>query len=145
MSLFSYMVNMKKCQAVFLNCCPVCLRFPANAIQIDQATWAISAAIKKYHHTVHEQVYAHIDVDPYLKVVIVSSKFQSAGPMFATITVLALPPNESESRETTVLIWSVWVSLCCLMTPGPSKDIRCHVWQYLFLALQITRADIRPQ
>ena len=24
------------------------------------------------------------------------------------------------------------VGLCCLMTPGLTKDIRCHVWPYLF-------------
>ena len=29
---------------------------------------------------------------------------------------------------------AVWVGLvlCCLMTPGLSKDIRCHVWPYFF-------------
>ena len=26
----------------------------------------------------------------------------------------------------------VWFGLCCLMTPGLSKDIRCHVWPYFF-------------
>ena len=35
-------------------------------------------------------------------------------------------------------------NLCCLMTPGLSKDIQCHVWPYSFLCLQITRSDIRP-
>ena len=25
-----------------------------------------------------------------------------------------------------------WFGLCCLMTPGLSKDIRCHVWPYFF-------------
>ena len=39
----------------------------------------------------------------------------------------------------------VLVGMCCLMTPGLSKDIRCHVWPYFFfLNLQITRSDIRP-
>ena len=23
--------------------------------------------------------------------------------------------------------WVVWFDLCCLMTPGLSEDIRCHV------------------
>ena len=37
------------------------------------------------------------------------------------------------------------LGLCCLMTPGLSKDIRCHVrMTILFLNLQITRSDIRP-
>jgi len=35
----------------------------------------------------------------YLKVLMVSSKFQSAGPMFATITVLVLPPRLSCKRR----------------------------------------------
>ena len=25
----------------------------------------------------------------------------------------------------------VWFCLCCLMTPGLSKDVRCHVWKSL--------------
>ena len=25
-----------------------------------------------------------------------------------------------------------WFGLCCLMTPGLSKDIRCHVWLHFF-------------
>ena len=25
---------------------------------------------------------------------------------------------------------NVWFDLCCVMTPGLSKDIRCHVWPY---------------
>ena len=25
-----------------------------------------------------------------------------------------------------------WVDLGCFMTPGLSKDIRCHVWPYCF-------------
>ena len=39
---------------------------------------------------------------------------------------------------------SMWGSLGlgCSMTPGLSKDIRCHVWPY-FLNLQITRSDIQ--
>ena len=37
----------------------------------------------------------------------------------------------------------VWV-LCCLMTPGFSKDIWCHVWPCSFLCLQIAWSDIRP-
>ena len=31
--------------------------------------------------------------------------------------------------------------LCCLMTPGLSKDIRCHVWPYF---LSTCKSDIRP-
>ena len=27
-----------------------------------------------------------------------------------------------------------WFGLCCLMTPGLSKDIRCHVWPYFLQA-----------
>ena len=38
----------------------------------------------------------------------------------------------------------VWFGLCCLMIPGLSKDIRCHVWPYFFINLQIARSDIRP-
>ena len=34
--------------------------------------------------------------------------------------------------------------LCCLMTPGLSKDIQCHVRPCFFLNLQITRSDIKP-
>ena len=36
----------------------------------------------------------------------------------------------------------VWSGLCCLMTPGLSKDIRCHVGP-VSINLQITRSDIR--
>ena len=32
--------------------------------------------------------------------------------------------------------------LCCLMTPGLSKDIKCHM-TILLLNLQITRSDVR--
>ena len=35
------------------------------------------------------------------------------------------------------------VSLCCLMTPGLSKDIWCHARPYSFLCMQITRSGIR--
>ena len=31
------------------------------------------------------------------------------------------------------------------MTPGPSKDIWCHIWPLFFLCLQITRSHIIPQ
>ena len=31
---------------------------------------------------------------------------------------------------------------CCVMTPGFSKDIQCHIRPYTFLFLQITRSDI---
>ena len=34
--------------------------------------------------------------------------------------------------------------LCCLIIPGLSKDIRCHVQPYFFLNLQVTESDIRP-
>ena len=37
----------------------------------------------------------------------------------------------------------VWV-LYYLKPPGLSKDIRCHVWSYSFLCLQIIRSDIKP-
>ena len=36
----------------------------------------------------------------------------------------------------------VWFGLCCLMTSGLSKDIRCHVWPYFFI--NKCRSDIRP-
>ena len=39
----------------------------------------------------------------------------------------------------------VWFVLCCLMTPALSKDIRCQVWPYFFLNLQITRSDIKSR
>ena len=43
------------------------------------------------------------------------------------------------------LSWVGWlVGLCCLMTPGLSKDIRCHVWPYFYKQVQISRSDIRP-
>ena len=29
-------------------------------------------------------------------------------------------------------ITSESIGLCCLMTPGLSKDIQCHVWPYFF-------------
>ena len=32
--------------------------------------------------------------------------------------------------------------LCCLMTPGLSKDIRCHVWPYFF---KLANTQIRHQ
>ena len=35
------------------------------------------------------------------------------------------------------------LGLCCLMTPGLSKDIQCRT-TILFLNLQITRSNIRP-
>ena len=35
-----------------LYCCPDCLSCPVNAIQMDRATWAVWAAIKKYSFTV---------------------------------------------------------------------------------------------
>ena len=38
----------------------------------------------------------------------------------------------------------VWFGLCCLMTSGLSKDIRCHVWPYFYKQVQISRSDIRP-
>ena len=45
-----------------------------------------------------------------------------------------------------ILVQGGWVGLglCCLMTPGLSKDIQCHVWPYFFPNLHITRSDIRP-
>ena len=33
--------------------------------------------------------------------------------------------------------------LCCLMTPGLRKDIRCHVCPYFLKNLQITRLYIK--
>ena len=47
------------------------------------------------------------------------------------------------------MVWRRWLytieplSICCVMTPGLGKDIRCHVWPYSFLCLHITRSDIR--
>ena len=41
------------------------------------------------------------------------------------------------------LCW-VGFGLCCLMTPGLSKGIWCHVLSSLFLNLQVTRSDVRP-
>ena len=38
----------------------------------------------------------------------------------------------------------VWV-LCCLMTPGLSKNIQHHAWPFSALCLQITISDIRSQ
>ena len=37
----------------------------------------------------------------------------------------------------------VGLALCCLLTPGLSQDIWCHIWPYSLLYLQITRSDIR--
>ena len=37
----------------------------------------------------------------------------------------------------------VWIWVCCLMTPGLSKDIRCRM-TILFLNMQIARLDTRP-
>ena len=38
-----------------------------------------------------------------------------------------------------------WSSLCCLVTPGLSKGILCHVWPYFFYKqVQISRSDVRP-
>ena len=47
-------------------------------------------------------------------------------------------------------VTGLFVCLCCLMTPGLSKDILCHVWPYFFYFLQtsanqqIRLSDIRP-
>ena len=38
----------------------------------------------------------------------------------------------------------LWFGFYCLVTPCLIKDIRCHVWPYFFLNLQITRSDTRP-
>ena len=38
----------------------------------------------------------------------------------------------------------VWFGLCCLKTPGLSKEIRCHCMTILFRNLQLTRSGIRP-
>ena len=42
------------------------------------------------------------------------------------------------------LIPMIWqgLGLWCLMTPGLSTDIRCLVWPYILLNLQVTRSDI---
>ena len=61
----------------------------------------------------------------------------------ATVTVV---PSVLESNQFTIA-WSLSLSLSCLVTPGPSKDIQCHVWPYhiLSLGLQITKSDTGPQ
>ena len=60
--------------------------------------------------------------------------------------------NDNTSSEYKDLVLNVWspqmsswftrvgLGLCCLMTPGLSKDIRVHT----FPNLQFTRSDIRP-
>ena len=45
------------------------------------------------------------------------------------------------NRNSYMGIWSVW----CLITPGLSTDIQCHVWACSFLSMQITRSDLRPK
>ena len=38
------------------------------------------------------------------------------------------------TRLKRVVLLGVWFGLCCLMTPGLSKDIQCHVWPYFLEA-----------
>ena len=62
----------------------------------------------------------------------------------------SLDPNSPSTQlhaPTDETISMVWVGLGCLMTPGLSKDILCHVrymCDYTFLNMQIIRSDIRP-
>ena len=54
-----------------------------------------------------------------------------------------LIPRAGWVRGDLYQLW-VWFGLCCLMTPGLCKGIRCHVWPHFFIKLQMSRADIRP-
>ena len=58
----------------------------------------------------------------------------------STLTVISVIWAVKRLRELTRVRFTV---LCCLMTPGLSKDIRCHVWLHPLLCLQITRLYIR--
>ena len=53
--------------------------------------------------------------------------------------------NKEGPLQPLVPLKSLSLSLFWLMTHGHSKDIRCQVWPYSFLYLQITGADIRTQ
>ena len=55
--------------------------------------------------------------------------------MYQITTLPAVPEPEYDTK----------FNLCCLMTPGLSKDLQCHVRPYSLLCLQITSADVRPQ
>ena len=49
-------------------------------------------------------------------------------------------PLHKQCRSTGIGFWV----LCCLMAPGPRKDIWRHISPWSFLFLQITTSDIRP-
>ena len=50
---------------------------------------------------------------------------------------------QSEDLTVTTCWWrGMKCYIYCLTTPGLSKDIQCHVWQFSFLCLNITRLDI---
>ena len=39
-----------------------------------------------------------------------------------------------QDKRMKIFFWGlVWFGVYCLMTPGLSKDIQCHVWPYFFL------------
>ena len=46
-----------------------------------------------------------------------------------------------------MILLTSWLlfELCCLLKPGLSKDIQCHVSTYAFLPFQITRTNIGLQ
>ena len=98
--------------------------------------------------------------------------FRCPGLKHSEIWVLTVPWNSLSSRprvthkammlsdQWTVLIhysglhesweWEIkdpyetgWV-LHCLMTFDLNKDIRCHIWPYSILCLQITKLEVRP-
>ena len=47
---------------------------------------------------------------------------------WSTSKVVNLRDVQLEERSTK----KVWLYLCCIMTPGLSMDIQCHVWPYFF-------------
>ena len=63
--------------------------------------------------------------------------FIALGKSVTTITVMN---HSSDWRLQLMKYLSVGLGLCCLMTLGLSKNIRCHVRSYL----QIIRSHIRP-
>ena len=68
-----------------------------------------------------------------------------------TTHAIQIYSNFNEARNESILydikIWwrGVYICVFCLMIPGLSKDIQCHVGPYSILCMQITRSDIRPQ
>ena len=49
--------------------------------------------------------------------------------------VISFPYNNTSTWLTWLMKGKGWFGLCCLMTPGLSKDNRCHVWSYFFSKL----------